>query len=260
LRTLRDQARLSQRELGRRVAERLGRAEGAAAIRMRLARIEKGDEVSEEDRELLDALAAEFAVGVDDLAQAPYWVWIKVVRGRPGIVELAMRFPAYTSPELAYQARDWLAHASEGRFTPFQDAQLVPMRPNTLSQEVLDVNYPGLTDRERRLLVAIDSDEDTLPYLAALNEVLNTEEPEKWSLDAVVDTIDRFGLVGEIVQLHELALRRVQHSLNPDVHVPSELRLAWVRRECALNGLLELHHKLRRDRRKQTLAGVLPDE
>jgi hypothetical protein len=227
---------------------------------MRLSRIEKGDEVSEEDRELLDALAAEFAVGVDDLAQAPYWVWIKVDRGRPGIVEVAMRFPAYTSPELAYQARDWLAHASQGEFTPFADATLVPMRVGTLAQDVLDENYPDLNERERRLLIAVDPAEDTLPYLAALNEVLNTEEPEKWSLDAVVDTIDKFGLVGEIVQLHELALLRVQHSLNPDAHVDPELRLAWARREGALNGLLELHHRLRRERRRQALAGILPDE
>jgi hypothetical protein len=227
---------------------------------MRLARIEKGDEVSEEDRELLDALAAEFAVGVDDLAQPPVWVWIRVDRGRPGIVELALRFPAYTSPEFAYQARDWLAHASEGHFTPFADATLVPMRVSTLTQDVLDENYGDLDDRDRRLLVPVDPGEDMLPYLAALNEVINSDEPEKWSLDAIVDTMEKFGLVGEIVQLHELAMRRVLHSTDPDVHLPSELATAWVRREWTLNKLLELHHERRLERRREKLAGILPDE
>lgn len=252
LRVLRDQARLSQRELGRRVANRLGMSEGAAALRMRLSRIEKGDKVSEEDRELLEALADEFAVGLEDLGQPPLWVWIKLDGGRPGIVELAMRFPVYTSPEQAYKARDWLAHASNGHFKPFQDAQLVPMRAGTLSVDVLDANYPELNDRERRLLVAVDPDEDTLPYLAALNEVLNVEEPETWSMDAIVDTLVKFGLVGEIAQLHELALRRVLRVPDDD-----DLLKAWVRRESRLNEILERYHAMRRERRDQALATVL---
>lgn len=253
LRLAREDKQLSQRELGRRVADRLGRAEAARAIQVRLSRLEHGDEISQTDRELLDALAAELAVGVEDLAEPFVWIWIKLHNGRPGIVELAMRMVCYTTADLAYQARDLLAHASQGQFLPFKEAQLVPMRSRTLNQDVLDENYPDLNERERRLLVAVDPDEDSLPYLAALNEVLNDDDPEKWKMEAIVDTLSKFGLVGEIVQLHDLALRRVMLVPKDD-----DLLRAWVRREHRLNEILERYHEMRREWREQTLANVLP--
>lgn len=257
LRFARDQMRISQRELGRRAARRLGRPEAAArAIQVRLSRLEQGDEISMEDRELLDALAAELAVGVGDLAEPPVWIWIALRDGRPGIVELAMRMPYYTSPELAYQARDWLAHASDGQFTPFRDAHLVPMRFHALTQDTLDVNYPDLSDRERRLLTVRDPGEEMLPFLAGLNAVLNMEVVEPWQIDSIAATIDKFELVGEIFVLQDLALRRLKKA-PPHDH---ELLASWRRREERLNEILEHHHRLRREYRELTLSRISPTE
>ena len=253
LRHAREQKRISQRELGRRLAARLGTPKAARALQVRLGRIERGDRVSEEDHEMIDALAAELAVGTDDLVQTPVWVWIKLHNGRPRIVELALRMPSYSTPELAYQARDVLAHVSNGHFKPFADAQLVPMRVKTLREEVLDVNYPDLDEDERKLLIAVDPDEDVLPSLAALDEVVAADEPVEWMVDGILNALDRFNLVGEIVQLHDLALRRL--TTKPPAE-DADVVAAWRRREERLYDLLERYHQRRRDRRAEALAAI----
>jgi transcriptional regulator with XRE-family HTH domain len=250
LRYAREQKQMSKRELGRRVAKHLDRSPGA--VRMQLSKIERGDAVSEEDRELLDALAEELAVGVDELGRAPLWIWVRVHGGRPGIVELAMRMIAFSSPEAAFHGRDLLAHASKARFTPFKDASLVPMRPDTLFQDVLDENYPDLNNHERGLLVGLDPNEDLLSYYAVLNEFINTEEPTESQLEAIVEIVDKFKFVGEIVELHELATRRL-------ARVPVDddgLLGSWVLREVRLNQLLDRLNEFRHERREQTLAGL----
>jgi transcriptional regulator with XRE-family HTH domain len=255
LRQARKQRHISQRELGRRVAKRLGQDNAAArALQVRLSRLERGDEISETNRELVEALAEELAVGVGDLAEPPVWIWIKLIGARPGIVELAMRFPVYTSPELAYEARDWLAHASEGRFTPFQDAQLVPMRFHALAQDTLDANYPDLSEPERRLLIAVDpSPEGDLSYLAGLNAVLDDGFRDDEAVDVVVEDLNKFGLSGEVIQLHQLALRRL--ALAPPEY--PELVETWRRREERLFELVERDLEIRRAEREKTLANVL---
>lgn len=251
LRYAREQLRISQRELGRRVARHIDRS--PAAIRMQLSKIERGDEVSEEDRELLDALAAELAVGVGDLAEPPLWVWIMLAGGRPGVVELAMRLPVYSTPELAYQARDWLAHASDGDFTPFQGGQLVPMRRGTVVEDVLDANYPDLTEEERRMLIVVDPDNDSvLPNLAGLNRYMNTKNPRGLKLDMIVAAVDEFGLLAEVIHLHDLALRRLTKAPAGD----AELLESWRLREQRLYELLERHRQLWLERRGKALASV----
>jgi hypothetical protein len=253
LRHYRKQQEISIRELGRRVATRLEMEDGVRGLQVRLARIEQGDELSEQDRELVDALAAELAVGDGDLAVAPVYVWIKVSGGRPGIVELGMRMPAWSSPEQAFQGRDFLAHASKGHYKPFADAHLVPMRRQALVADVLDTNYPNLNDRERQLLVVLDPDpEHVLPYLVSLNEVMNADVPDESTMAMIVDTLIRFGLVGEVAQLHDLALRRLTIAPKDD---PALVR-AWRLRELRLNEILEIYNELRRGYRNEILAAV----
>lgn len=249
----REQARLTQRELGRRVAERLGHHKATRAIQVRLSRLERGDKVTQTDRKLVEALASELAVGTDDLGERHVWVWITLHNGRPGIVELAMRFPCYPTADDAYRERDLLAHMSDGHFTPFKDAQLVPMRVSTLQQDVLDTNHPSLTDDDRKLLIADNPGEDVLPYLAAYNEVMNSVELEPWKLEAIVDTIEKFNLVGETVRLHTLAMRRLV------VPADAELLAAWRLREQRLFDVLDLHHQRTINRHNGIQAGVSPD-
>jgi transcriptional regulator with XRE-family HTH domain len=255
LRHAREEQRLSMRELCRRVTARMSQPEQQQALQMRLGRLEKGDQVTEMDRELLEALAVELAVGVGDLAEAPVWVWIRLAGGRPGIVELAMRFPCWTTPERAYAARDWLAHASEGRFTPFADAQLVPMRFHALAQDVLDANYPDLSELERHVLTAVDPGSDGsavyLAGLAGLNAVLNDGFRDQSSVDEIVEDIDRHGQFGEISQLHTLALRRIR--LAPPEY--PEVADSWRAREERLNTILERKSELRRQERERVLSG-----
>lgn len=251
----REQLQLSQRELGRRVAERMGRAEAARAFQVRLSRLEQGDEMSDEDLGWIDALAAELAVGTGDLAEPPVYIWITLAAGTPRIVELAMRMPCWTTPELAFQGRDWLAHSSNGHFLPFANGHLVPMRRRALAIETLDVNFPDLNERERQFLIAVDPDpEGALAYMAALNEVLSIDVVEEWQFAAIVESIVRFGLIGEMLQLHDLALRRLTHV----PHDPSVLP-AWRRREERLYEILERYHELRREQRGETLAAIPPE-
>ena len=261
LRYAREEKRLSQRELGRRVATRLGRAEATRALQVRLGRLEKGDAISEEDRDLVDAVAAELAIGADDLAEPPVWGWIRLAGDRPGIVELAMRMPYWTSPEAAYEARDWLAHTSGGHLTPFKDAQLLPFRVPTID-DILDENYPDLTGSERQALIAVDlNSDDRLGYLAALNLYMNHPDdmPFGIALSALGENGEK-GLdvhmsraLGELEQIHELAMRRL-------VQAPREypeLVASWRLREQRLYDLLEETFEMRRKWRAE-MIGLAP--
>lgn len=264
LRFARDQMRISQRELARRVATRLEREESVRAFQMRLSRLERGDEYSEEDRDWVDAVAVELAIGTEDLAEPPVYVWIKLDGDRPGIVELAMRMPCWSTPELAYAARDWLAHASEACLTPFKGAHLVPFQGRALVRETLDANYPNLTDSERKLLVAVDLPDDRLGYLAALNMHINADDPLPFEVTLLTlgESAERSANAavgelykpGELDQLHELALRRL-------VHAPPEhptLVASWRLRERRLYELLQETWEIRRKWRDETIAGA-PD-
>jgi transcriptional regulator with XRE-family HTH domain len=253
LRAAREQARLSKRELGRRVAEHLGDHKAARAIQMRLSRLERGDEVTKADRKLIEALAAELAVGTDDLGERHLWIWVRLHNGRPGIVELGMRFPCYSTAEDAYRQRDLLAHSSGGIFTPFKDAQLVPMRVTTIRQDVLDENYPELSDAERELLIVENPGKDVLPYLAALNDIMNSDELEDWKLEGVVNAIEMFNLLDETARLHTLATRRLVIPTDN-----AELLASWRLREQRLYDVLDLHHQRTMLRHERTQANVSP--
>jgi hypothetical protein len=240
LRYAREQNRLSQRELGRRVARRLGRAEAARAIQVRLSRIEKGDEISEEDRELVDALAAELALGEEDLAIPPRWTWFKTQEGGLAFVALGMRQLAFSSPEKAYQARDALAIETEGSAQPFRGALLYPIHGQAITNTTLDANFgPSLSDHEREFLVALDP---------------NLEAKVSDAFENLADRAARFALEhaefeGELALLHSLALRRLQHAPPEGAHLLD----SWRREEQALFAILDRIHKARRERRAVVL-------
>ena len=264
LRLAREQKRLSQRELGRRVAKRLGRAGATRAFQVRLSRIEKGDAITEEDRKLVDALAAELALGEGDLATAPRYIWFKTTAsGGLSFVALGLRQIAFTTPEKAYDARDALALEEEWA-QPFRDAQLFPIHGTALTNVVMDTNFgPDLTDEDRAFLVQVDPDPETLRFLWTLQVVLgggDLSAAYERSLAKVYDTGDlvthtaRFALdypqfEGELVTLHRLALRRLEHAPPEGAH----LLEAWKHEEEALFEILERVHELRREHR----AGVL---
>jgi hypothetical protein len=253
LRYAREQNRLSQRELGRRVARRLGRAEAARAIQVRLSRIEKGDEISEEDRELVDALAAELALGEEDLAIPPRWTWFKTQEGGLAFVALGMRQLAFSSPEKAYQARDALAIETEGSAQPFRGALLYPIHGQAITNTTLDANFgPSLSDHEREFLVALDPNLDDMNFLWTLQVVFEAKVSD--AFENLADRAARFALEhaefeGELALLHSLALRRLQHAPPEGAHLLD----SWRREEQALFAILDRIHKARRERRAVVL-------
>lgn len=260
LRYAREQRRLSQRELGRRVARRLGRADASRAIQVRLSRIEKGDEISEEDRALVDALAAELALGEEDLATPPRWIWFKTQEGGLAFAALGMRQIAFSSPEKAYAARDALAIETEGSAQPFRDAQLFPIHGQAITNTTLDANFgPGLSNQEREFLVALDPDLDDLNFLWTL-QVMFEAEPRD-AFENLADHAARFalehaGFEGELALLHSLALRRLEHAPPEGAH----LLASWRREERALFATLDRIHELRREQRELALGGESRNE
>jgi transcriptional regulator with XRE-family HTH domain len=266
LRLAREQRRLSQRELGRRVARRLGRAEATRAFQVRLSRIETGDEITEEDRALVDALAAELALGEGDLATPPRYIWFKTTpEGRLSFVALGLRQIAFTSPENAYDARDALALENE-LAQPFRDAQLFPIHGSSLTDAVLDANFgPDLSDEEREFLIAVDPNPEELQFLWTLQVVLGGGELRdafERGLSKVYDTgdvvthsarlaLDFPGFEAELVKLHKLALQRLKHPPAEGEH----LLEAWRREEQTLFAILDRIHELRRERREESLRG-----
>lgn len=271
LRLAREQRRLSQRELGKRVAERLGRAEATRAFQVRLSRIETGDEITEEDRELVDALAAELALGEDDLATPPRWIWFKTTNGRLSFVALGLRQIAFSSPEKAYDARDALALEHEYA-QPFRDAQLFPIHGTALTNAVMDVNFgPGLSDDERQFLVALDPDQSDLLFLWTLQIAIGGDPDLRAVFEAALartygtgDLIthaarfarDYPGFEVELNTLHQLALRRLKHAPPEGAH----LLESWRREEEALFGILDRIHELRHEDRAAVLRGEPRDE
>ena len=264
LRLAREQKRLSQRELGRRVAARLGRAEATRAFQVRLSRIEKGDEITEEDRKLVDALAAELALGEGDLATPPKWVWIRPEGARFTFLAFGLRMPAFSSPEKAYAARDALALDTGGASTgAFQDAQLFPIHGGPLTKSVLDVNFGReLTDEERDFLLPLDPDLDTLRFLWVLQLTLRGErvvfEGEAAQVygdrvdlleDAARFALDYPGFEAELIEVHTLALRRLRNAPPEGAY----LLESWRREEQGLFEILERVHELRRARRAEML-------
>ncbi len=259
LRYAREQRRLSQRELGRRVAWRLGRAEAARAFQVRLSRIEKGDEVSEEDRALVDALAEELALGEGDLATPPRWIWVRPVGDRFTFLAFGLRMPVFSSHEEAFRARDALAHATEGgSAAAFEAAQLFPIHGGSLTKTVLDANFgPDLTDEERNFLLPLDPGLEDLRFLWSLQLALGLEEGETLPggpygdrLDLIDDAarfaLDYAGFEAEILQLHNLALRRLRNAPPQGAH----LLESWKREEQRLFAILDRAHELRREHRE----------
>lgn len=269
LRLYRTQRNLSQRALARRVAQRLGRAEASRALAVRLHRIETGDKIAEEDRELFDALAAELALGEEELSLPPKWTWFKVTEGRPSFVALGLRQIVFTSAEKAYDARDALALAEEFA-QPFRDAQLVPIHGEALTNAVLDTNFgAGLTDVDRDFLLVVDPDPETLRFLWTLQVVLGGGEFRaafERGLAKVYDTGDlithtaRFALdfpqfQSELFKIHHFALRRLHHA-PPEA---AQLLDQWKQEEQALFEVLTRLHEVWFEHRGTVVCGDEPE-
>jgi hypothetical protein len=255
LRLAREQNQLSQRELGRRVATRLGRKDATRALQMRLHRIETGDPISEEDRDLVDALAEELALGSGDLGVAPIYVWISTATGDVSFVTLAMRMLLFSSPEKAYDARDRLAILG---MQGMQNDTLYPMHQAAIN-DVLEHNFGGsLSDQDRELTVAVDPDEHELLWLL-VNQVAFTgglltpggddyaavEDPRE---EAAQLALEHPPFESDLAGLHSLALRRLQHA-PPAPH----LRDLWKQEEEILISILDRIHDLRHEEREKAL-------
>jgi hypothetical protein len=266
LRYAREQQRLSQRELGRRVARRLGRAEAARAFQVRLSRIEQRDEITEEDRVLVDALAEELALGEGDLATPPRWIWVRPNGGRLTFLAFGLRMPVFSSPEKARDSRDALALETNGQSAAaFEDGQLWPIHRGPLARSVLDTNFgPDLTDSEREFLLPLDPDLNEMRFLWALQQAISgaTLVAEGEAAEAYGERVDlaedsaRFalkqpGFQAELIELHRLALRRLEHAPPEGAHLVE----SWKREEEALYTILDRIHELRREERELTLGG-----
>lgn len=263
LRLAREQKRLSQRELGRRVATRLGRAEATRAFQVRLSRIEKGDPMTEEDRELVDALAEELALGKGDLAIPPHYIWFRTEGAGLALVGLGLRIIAFSSADAAYAVRDQLAMETGGAALPFKDAQLFPIQGSALTKDVLDTNFGPLEDHERELLIALDPDLDHLLFLWTLQTVahggiLRFEGKSAYggTREQLIEQTAAFALQPayhefevELIELHKLALRRLHNAPPEGEHLID----SWKREEEALFLILDRIHELRREQRDAVL-------
>jgi hypothetical protein len=250
LRLARKNQNLSQRELGRRVAARLGREEATRALQMRLHRIETGDPISEEDRELVDALAEELALGEGEIGIAPLYVWITTMGGGPVFATLAMRMLLFSSPEKAYDARDQLGVLG---LKGMQNATLYPLHQAAIN-EVLEHNFGPLEPGDRELAVTIDPDENEL-YWRLVNQVvldggplIGYDGPEDPREEAARLALEHPPFEGELVGLHSLALRRLQHA-PPAPHLYDK----WKQEEEILMGILDRVHELRHEQRNALL-------
>lgn len=254
LRQTRKERGISQRELGRRVATRLGRAEMGNAMQVRLSRIETGDEISREDRELVDAIAAELAIGADELAEAPLWIWAGVETGRLAIVAMALRVVAFTTPEDAYNARDTFSLATEGKVQPFKNALLMPVASAAVYGQLLDENFSGLGEADRLLLVEIDPDLERLKYLAGIDIILRDDYDFEQAIESLtLATISSYPVVSlELIELHQIALRRV---VEPPPRAPAAMLDQWRREEERLFAMIEQEHL----RRRRWRESMLPD-
>jgi hypothetical protein len=270
LRTFREQRGLSQRELGRRVAKRLGTPHAIRALQVRLARIEQGDDITAQDRELVDALAAELALGEGDaLGAAPKWIWIAMNGGRPTFVVLAKSMLVFSSPEAAYRARDALAYLTHGRVKPMQGATLFAIHDQGI-QHTLEVNFRGDLDEDQlAVAVEVDPDEWRMWWLYALEELRDRpvyvftgegagpygERFEALEELAKVAVEDR-RLEAELVVRHSLALR---HLKDPPPEA-SHLLGQWQAEEQAFFDLLTRVQELRREERERTLGSAQGEE
>lgn len=198
-------------------------------------------------------MAAELALGEGDLATAPRYIWFRTASGGLSFVALGLRQIAFTTPEKAY-----------GLAQPFRDAQLFPIHGTALTNAVMEANFgPDLTDEDRAFLVEVDPDPPTLRFLWMLQVVLGGGDfsaAYERSLAKVYDTGDlvshtaHFALdypqfEGELVTVHRLALRRLEHA------PPEGARLleGWKHEEQAVFSILERVHELRRARRAEVL-------
>jgi hypothetical protein len=101
--------RLSQRELARGVARRLGEPSRFRALQMTISRIEhKDDAVLASD--LVDALEDELELERGDLSDAYRWVYRNTCRlgVEDSVAWLGRRLPVFTSAAKAYEARGWV--------------------------------------------------------------------------------------------------------------------------------------------------------
>jgi hypothetical protein len=253
LRYAREQKRISQRELGRRLAARIGHPEQARALQVRLGRLEKDEKMSHEDRELMDALAAELAVGLDDLAEAPVWIYAGVATGRLAVVAMAMRVVAFTSPEAAYGARDALALASDGRIQPFADALLMPVGAGHVYGALLDENFKAIGEEDRQHLVEVDPDLERLSYLASLHVILTQDYPVNDAIEELtlkmIESNPR--LAADLLGMHEIALRRVV-TAPPDTD--ERVLEQWRREEERIFVMLAYEHQHRARWREEQLG------
>ena len=227
---------------------------------MRLSRIEKGDKVSEQDRALVDALAEELALGEEDLAIPPRWVWIKPQGDRFTFVALGMRQVAFSSPEKAFAGRDILAHRGA---TPFADAQAYPdPRQGAHEQRPGRELRPGSTDEQRDFLLPLDPGLDDLGFLWALQLVPAQRRDAAWRAVRRPPRPDRRrcalraqARVSRVFEaqapssLHALALRRLQNPPPEGAH----LLEGWKREERVLFVVLERIQELRREHRAAVL-------
>jgi hypothetical protein len=178
-------------------------------------------------------------------------------------VALGLRMPAFSSPEKAYAARDKLAYETQGLAKPFADAQLFPIHGAALTNDVLDANFGRLSNAERDFVVPLDPDLDDLHFLWTLQftfESAEHDEAFEAALEKVYGTRDlvehaaRFardhsGFEHELMELHSLALRRLQHAPPEGAH----LLESWKREEQALFAILDRIHELRREDRAAVL-------
>jgi transcriptional regulator with XRE-family HTH domain len=248
LRFARERAGLSQRKLGRRVAERLGRDDDAIALHSQLRRIEQGNSVSDADREFLDALAAELGIGRADLGTPPTWVFVRVVGGVPEFVALGVKLVAFSTPERAFDARDALALVSGGVAQPFADATPISLHAGALT-ELLVTNFRAAGPDA----LLLDAEPEALNRAWLLQLALNGDTAEL-SGGVEVDPRDVIAQVAletpafeaELPELHWLARRRLEAS--PVGENPA-LYARWAREETALLEILDRVHRAHHDGR-----------
>jgi transcriptional regulator with XRE-family HTH domain len=201
VRALREHHSLSERQTAKRVASRLD--ENPGTWRHALRRIERR-EVSELGEDEAGALAEELGVSVEGLGEQLLWVW----HTHDGLLwDLGTKAIAFSDPADAFDRRDWLAHASQGKY-PTKDIRVVPrLREELLTELGVNINDPTKRLAEHMLLV--DPEQVEIEAVTTLELVLQGGKVPSEDFPRRLDLTVNLGLATTITTRYVAKLEKV---------------------------------------------------
>jgi len=233
VRTMRERLNLSQRALGRRVADRLGDPERAATLGVHFSRIERRQH-SDLDDEIARALAEELAVGTPDLGERVLFTWAHRVEGdRYSFLALGLRQPLWSSQEAALNGRDVIAAELEPLgLNIARGATNVPIFRQAVRRTMED-HFGDLAEHELERLIVLDPSAKAMRELAIAQRAIAADQPahqqaglELWAEHAARGLLETVG-PDELLNLAERRAARVRNGDPALEDVPPEIVAQW---------------------------------